>query len=553
MIIVGASGAAGGLDQGRQTGHTGADHQGRGLPHWAVTTRVNLPSVTLAKCTPPLWLRSTPAYSGTAVRLETPGTTSKSTPPRTQAAASSATALSRNGSPETSRTTRLPGSVCLSTNLAAARGAERFAGLGQTEGRDLGAVGQGDRRMGEELLLALVVQDHRRRVGQGGDGAEGEQIGVARAGADVDDPTRGSGAREVLAAEELGSRLAGRALGSLALLAFCSASSSCDGERVVVVLQLGEDLHARCHSELAGDRRRSPRASAAPEGQPWSVPTSCSVAFSQLRRRESNRDRSPRTPPDLGSGAHRGRAPGLQGGQESSLCKGFRTRAMIIEAAQHFGCGNTERSRNFQCQGALSGCWKHDVRSENLCRQISHRGHPVRLRSRRSPPTGGDRAGSARLRPARPRRPGPRAPADPGVDVAADRHHVDQQAVPMRVVLELHGPSRRAGADPDAVAQAVQRAGRSRRRGCPLGVGTAANSSSGDRAVGRSLSECTATSIRPACRASRTAPTNTPVPPIWVSARGSTSPVVVMPTNTESTPARGQQLGDLVGLRPGQR
>ncbi len=83
-----------------------------------MTTLANFPSVTLAKWTPPLWLRSTPAYSGTAVRLETPGTTSKSTPPRTQAAASSATALSQKGSPDTSRTTRLPNSVCLSTSLA---------------------------------------------------------------------------------------------------------------------------------------------------------------------------------------------------------------------------------------------------------------------------------------------------------------------------------------------------------------------------------------------------------------------------------------------------
>src|SRR5215211_8092705 len=92
------------------------------IPHCAVFTLLNLPSVTEVKCTPPAWIRSTPAYSGTAVRLETPGTTSKSIPPRTQAAASSATALSRNGSPLTSRTTRRPAAACLMTILARAEG-----------------------------------------------------------------------------------------------------------------------------------------------------------------------------------------------------------------------------------------------------------------------------------------------------------------------------------------------------------------------------------------------------------------------------------------------
>ena len=92
------------------------------VPQSTVLALPNLPSVTEANCTPPAWIRSIPAYSGTAVRLDTPGTTSKSMPPRTQAAASSATALSRNGSPVTSRTTREPAAACLSTILARADG-----------------------------------------------------------------------------------------------------------------------------------------------------------------------------------------------------------------------------------------------------------------------------------------------------------------------------------------------------------------------------------------------------------------------------------------------
>ena len=103
-----------------------------------------------------------PAYSGTAVRLDTPGTTSKSMPPRTQAAASSATALSRNGSPVTSRTTRAPVGGVLEHDLGPGGRGQRAAGLGQAERGDLGTLGQGDRRVGQDLPLPVVVQDHRR-------------------------------------------------------------------------------------------------------------------------------------------------------------------------------------------------------------------------------------------------------------------------------------------------------------------------------------------------------------------------------------------------------
>src|SRR5918997_1340520 len=108
-------------------------------PQSTVLTLLNLPSVTDANCTPPAWIRSMPAYSGTAVRLETPGTTSKSMPPRTQAAASSATALSQNGSPVTSRTTREPVAACLSTILARADGDRPSPGRGG--GRSRGGLG----------------------------------------------------------------------------------------------------------------------------------------------------------------------------------------------------------------------------------------------------------------------------------------------------------------------------------------------------------------------------------------------------------------------------
>ena len=121
------------------------------------------------------------------------------------------------------------------------------------------------------------------------------------------------------------------------------------------------------------------------------------------------------------------------------------------------------------------------------------------------------------------------------IDVAADRHHIDLQTEAPRVILELHGPPRGPGADPKTVAKIANRSPIRTSRVSSRG-GTAASSSSGTAAVGRSFSECTATSIPPTRSASRTALTKTPVPPISVNARGSTSPVVVIPTKTESTP-----------------
>ena len=132
-----------------------------------------------------------PAYSGTAVRLDTPGTTSKSMPPRTHAAASSATALSRNGSPLTSRTTRVPVEACLSTILARAEGLNGLASFGQAERDHLGIFGQRDGRMSQNLSLPIIVQDHRTGIGQSRNGAQRQQIRVTRSGADKDHATFG--------------------------------------------------------------------------------------------------------------------------------------------------------------------------------------------------------------------------------------------------------------------------------------------------------------------------------------------------------------------------
>ena len=55
-------------------------------------------------------------------------------------------------------------------------------------------------------------------------------------------------------------------------------------------------------------------------------------------------------------------------------------------------------------------------------------------------------------------------------------------------------------------------------------------------AVGRSLSECTATSTSPRSSASRSALTKTPVPPIDASGAADTSPSVLTSTSSTSRP-----------------
>ena len=72
-------------------------------------------------------------------------------------------------------------------------------------------------------------------------------------------------------------------------------------------------------------------------------------------------------------------------------------------------------------------------------------------------------------------------------------------------------------------------------------------------AVGRSLRECTATSTSPRSSASRSALTNTPVPPIWASGAEEASPSVRMGTSSVSRPVAARQgVGDQLALGAGQ-
>src|SRR4051794_5794093 len=89
----------------------------RSSPCWAQFTLASAQFTTAtSRCA--FVVSGTPAYAGTAVTEDTPGTISNPTPARTQACASSGPEAYTNGSPAISRTTRLPDFACFTTTLA---------------------------------------------------------------------------------------------------------------------------------------------------------------------------------------------------------------------------------------------------------------------------------------------------------------------------------------------------------------------------------------------------------------------------------------------------
>ena len=204
---------------------------------------------------------------------------------------------------------------------------------------------------------------------------------------------------------------------------------------------------------------------------------------------------------------------------------------------------------NFQRQRTLSRGWKHHLEWSSICAAQAF-DNGVRFQGpARSPSEAADNpADAARQRPGHrvaprpPRTSSSRVSTLPRIGTTSIR-----RPCALGPVLQLHRPARGPGADPGTVAQIGEPAARPARRGCPRAPGRRRTSRLRSGAVGRSFSECTATSIAPARRASRTAPAKTPVPPISVSAPRSTSPVVVMPTNSDGDPA-----GRAAGRRPGR-
>ena len=275
-----------------------------------------------------------------------------------------------------------PGFGVLEDDPGPGRRAERLPGLGQSEGGDLGVRTEGDRRVAEDVALPLVVQDHHGGVRQGGDGSQGEQVGVTGAGAHVDHPTLVAGRvrrlRRLLGRGGYGGLRSGLATGRCwghRSLAFCSASTL-GVASALWRTQLSENRNGRLRPELTGIR----------EGPDEFPPQGRSCGD---RLRQVVQDRSPNydaqsqieicttDTPQLGTGPDRRRAPGLQGGQESPFCKGFRARGKIIERPDGVGYGLTERFVNLQSERALSGCWDHVVDAQNVCRQTLHRRYRI--------------------------------------------------------------------------------------------------------------------------------------------------------------------------------
>ncbi len=227
---------------------------------------------------------------------------------------------------------------------------------------------------------------------------------------------------------------------------------------------------------------------------------------------------------DLGQRGDRGGAAGLQRGQQSPL-RGDRGPGVgVVERGEQLDQARSSAARHSTASAPCAGRGQHQHRVEDL----------------------GDLVGAAQpARPARASTTASSSPAEhlaqPGVHVAADRHDLEAEAER----AQLGDPARRAGADAGAgrqlgQGQAVpgdQRVARvlARRHG-------------GDDAARRpapSAGPCTSaprSRSRRRSSASRSAETNTPMPPIWVSAAVDRSPAVTISTSStvlaEARPAR---------------
>ena len=106
-----------------------------------------------------------PAYAGTAVADETPGTISKAMPAFTQACASSGPEAKRNGSPAISRTTRRPDLACRTTTLARAAWVSGWPSVPKPPSTSSGARGRhgvGD-QLGSVARRTSVIDAPRSR------------------------------------------------------------------------------------------------------------------------------------------------------------------------------------------------------------------------------------------------------------------------------------------------------------------------------------------------------------------------------------------------------
>ena len=139
-----------------------------------------------------------PAYAGTAVAEDTPGTISKPSTALAQACASSGPEACRKGSPARRRTTRPPAFASLTTTFARLAWVERLAVLAEAavdEARALRVVGQVE-EFAHHRLVAGHLGDDGVGVPDQVRGADGEQAGVSGTTPHERDPAaRGGGLR----------------------------------------------------------------------------------------------------------------------------------------------------------------------------------------------------------------------------------------------------------------------------------------------------------------------------------------------------------------------
>ena len=258
------------------------------MPQSTVLARPNLPSVTDANWTPPAWIRSIPAYSGTAVRLDTPGTTSKSMPP-----ADAGRGLVGHGVVQERVTGDQPddagtGGGVLEHDLGPSRRGQRPPRLGQADGGHLRPVGQGDRRMrpGSPVGGRRPRSPHWRRPGR--------RSRPASAGRGHRDQCRrrspAPGSRVRWEPWGSGSEGYGPKMYSLtSRVLLCAPAESSYRRGRWKVGQRGQDPTCVVYPEVP----RFGRGAAAPRiggrSPLGGVLPSCSVTFSQLPPSESNR------------------------------------------------------------------------------------------------------------------------------------------------------------------------------------------------------------------------------------------------------------------------
>ena len=354
-------------------------------------------------------------------------------------------------------------------------------------------------------------------------GAHGEQAGVAGAAAHEGDPLHGTGPAVCSAGRAAAGGGAGRVL--LVTIAFLLLRCLVLGVRAdQFCCALGEHLGCELLAEPDGVVERTGRRASYGHG---AVGRSAPLLGSRVRHRGPLPQLRPARRPGPSS-RPRARRAGPARPRRRRGCAGRRGRRgnigeqVAVRAALHR-------------EGALARGREHLERVEHLGGLVD---------------------------PAEPGQAGPGEHdgvelaggdlAQPGVHVAAYADQLDARARAPRSGRPGGVRRCRRGSRPGSSPRVSPSRATTTSRGSSR-CGTAARAMPSAGAVGRSLSECTATSTSPRSSASRSALTKTPVPPSWASGSLETSPSVRIRTSSVSQPGGGgERVGDQAALGAGE-